>query len=44
MKNRKNAELDMTLVYIANKKKPDKRFTAIFRMMREAEQKGYEEK
>lgn len=44
MRKRKNKELDLTLVNIANRKKPDERFAAIFRMMREAERKGYEGK
>lgn len=37
-------ELDLTLVDIANRKKPDKRFQKIFQMMKEAEQKEYGEK
>ena len=44
MKNQKNKELDLNLVDIANRKKPDKRFVAIFRMMGEAARKGYEKK
>lgn len=41
---KKEKELDLALVDIANRKRPDKRFAAIFRMMRAAERKGYEKK
>lgn len=40
MKKRKNKELDLALVDIANRKKPDKRLVAIFQTTREAERKG----